>query len=51
MDISKFRAFIHLDTVFTMVDYDKFTIPGSELSRGRGGPRCMSCPLNLHTKV
>ena len=25
-DIPKSRAFIHLDTVFTMIDYDKFTI-------------------------
>jgi len=25
-DIPKTRAFMHLDTVFTMVDYDKFTI-------------------------
>ena len=22
------------------------TMPSSELSRGRGGPRCMSCPVN-----
>ena len=26
IDIPKIRAFMHLDTVFTMVDYDKFTI-------------------------
>ena len=26
LDIPKSRAFMHLDTVFTMVDYDKFTI-------------------------
>jgi arginine deiminase len=30
-DIPKCRAFMHLDTVFTLVDYDKFTIhPGIE---------------------
>lgn len=25
---------------------DVLTMPSSELSRGRGGPRCMSCPVN-----
>ena len=30
-DIPKARAFMHLDTVFTMIDYDKFTVhPGIE---------------------
>ena len=44
-DIPKCRAFMHLDTVFTMVDYDKFTIhpeiegPLSvyEITAGKGG--------------
>lgn len=39
-DIPKCRAFMHLDTVFTMVDFDKFTIhPGVEE------------PMNLYTIV
>ena len=25
---------------------DVLTMPSSELSRGRGGPRCMSCPVS-----
>ena len=44
-EIPRCRAFMHLDTVFTMVDYDKFTIhPGIqgplsvyEVTRGAGG--------------
>ncbi|KAB3529781.1 arginine deiminase, partial [Alkaliphilus pronyensis] len=44
-DIPKTRAYMHLDTVFTMIDYDKFTIyPGIEmpldvysLRKGSGG--------------
>ena len=44
-DIPKKRAFMHLDTVFTMVDYDKFTIHPEiegplrlfEITLGKGG--------------
>lgn len=38
VEIPKSRAFMHLDTVFTMVDYDKFTVhpaiqgPGGEMN-------------------
>jgi arginine deiminase len=35
VEIPKCRAFMHLDTVFTMVDYDKFTIhPGIQGPQG-----------------
>ena len=44
-DIPKTRAFMHLDTVFTMIDYDKFTIHPEiegplgvyEITLGKGG--------------
>lgn len=47
-DIPKKRAFMHLDTVFTMVDYDKFTIHPEiegplqlfEVTLGKDGKLC-----------
>ena len=36
IEIPKIRAFMHLDTVFTMVDFDKFTIhPAIEDNKGK----------------
>ena len=50
LDIPKTRAFMHLDTVFTMVDYDKFTIHPEieeplrvfEMKMGADGKMCFS---------
>ncbi|MBQ9972439.1 MAG: arginine deiminase [Firmicutes bacterium] len=50
-DIPKKRAFMHLDTVFTMVDFDKFTIHPEiegplrmyEITLGKGGKAHFSC--------
>ena len=53
--IAQNRASMHLDTVCTMVEtnarladagIEVLAISGSELGSGRGGPRCLSCPLH-----
>ena len=48
-DASSEEARVHLGVTNDLLDrngVEVLTMPSSELSRGRGGPRCMSCPVN-----
>ena len=47
VELPKSHAMMHLDSVMTMRKHgiEGVTVPSEELGRGRGGPRCMTCPI------
>ena len=55
VELPKSRAFMHLYTAMTMIDRDAFVIyptasrssrsSETSLDAGRGGPPCMTCPI------